>query len=44
MIDRTAQVYRDAFRRITGKPFTADDTGATVLDRIRSRLSPYFTA
>jgi phosphoribosylaminoimidazole-succinocarboxamide synthase len=44
MIDRTAQVYRDAFHRITGQPFRADDAGATVLDRIRTRLSPYFTA
>jgi phosphoribosylaminoimidazole-succinocarboxamide synthase len=44
MIDRTAQVYRDAFHRITGQPFAADLTGTTVLDRIRDRLSPYFTA
>lgn len=43
MIAQTAQVYIDAFEAITGKPFEADMTGATPLERIRSNLAPYFT-
>ena len=31
-----------AFKTITGKTFTADTSGKTVLDRIRENLRPYF--
>jgi phosphoribosylaminoimidazole-succinocarboxamide synthase len=44
MIAQTAQVYRDAYARIAGAPFLADDSHATVLDRLRANLAPYFTA
>lgn len=43
MIEKTAQVYIDAFERITGQPFEPDTSGATPLDRIRSNLTPFFT-
>lgn len=42
MIARTAQVYVDAHERITGQPFQPDLSGATVLDRVRGNLAPYF--
>ena len=42
MIAATAQVYVDAYERITGQGFAADLTGATVLDRVRANLTPYF--
>jgi phosphoribosylaminoimidazole-succinocarboxamide synthase len=32
----------EAFERITGKTFVPDLSGATVLDRIRANLAPYF--
>jgi phosphoribosylaminoimidazole-succinocarboxamide synthase len=44
MIENTARVYIDAFERITGRPFVPDTSGATPLDRIRSNLTPFFTA
>ena len=44
MIEKTAQVYIDAFERITGQSFVPDTTGATPLDRIRSNLTRFFTA
>ncbi len=44
MIETTARVYRDAFARITGTAFGPDLAGATILDRIRARLRPHFTA
>jgi phosphoribosylaminoimidazole-succinocarboxamide synthase len=44
MIAETAQVYMQAYAAITGLPFQPDMTGATVLDRVRSNLAPYFTA
>ena len=44
MINKTAQVYISAFQAITGQTFVPDTTGATVLDRIRGNLAPYFTA
>ncbi|MGQ3295153.1 MAG: phosphoribosylaminoimidazolesuccinocarboxamide synthase, partial [Shinella sp.] len=31
-----------AFEKITGKTFVPDLSGATVLDRIRNNLKPYF--
>ncbi|MFN3822646.1 MAG: phosphoribosylaminoimidazolesuccinocarboxamide synthase [Pseudorhodobacter sp.] len=43
MIAKTAQVYIDAFQTITGMPFRPDLSGATVLDRIRGNLAPWFT-
>jgi phosphoribosylaminoimidazole-succinocarboxamide synthase len=44
MIRHTAQVYIDAFKAITGQPFTPDTTGDTALARIRANLSPWFTS
>ena len=44
MIARTAQVYADAYQAITGEPFVPDLSGATVLDRVRANLAPWFTA
>lgn len=44
LIDATAKVYRSAFEKITGTAFVPDRTGATVLDRVRSNLAPYFEA
>ncbi|NHB75487.1 phosphoribosylaminoimidazolesuccinocarboxamide synthase [Rhodobacter calidifons] len=43
MIEKTAQVYIDAFEKITGQPFRPDASGATPLDRIRANLAPFFT-
>ncbi|MGF0540485.1 phosphoribosylaminoimidazolesuccinocarboxamide synthase [Agrobacterium sp. ES01] len=42
LIEETSHVYRKAYEMITGKPFTPDESGATVLDRIRKNLSTYF--
>jgi phosphoribosylaminoimidazole-succinocarboxamide synthase len=38
----TSAVYAEAFETITGRPFEPDLEGATVLDRIRDRLRPFF--
>ena len=43
MIEKTAQVYIDAFEKITGEPFVPDASAATPLERIRANLSPFFT-
>lgn len=43
MLEKTAQVYIDAFEKITGQPFLPDVSGATPLDRIRTNLTPFFT-
>ncbi len=43
MIAQTAQVYIDAYERITGQTFQPDLSGATVLDRVRGNLAPWFT-
>jgi phosphoribosylaminoimidazole-succinocarboxamide synthase len=43
MIGKTAQVYIDAFEKITGQAFVPDDSGPTPLDRIRTNLTPFFT-
>jgi phosphoribosylaminoimidazole-succinocarboxamide synthase len=40
----TAAVYAEAFETITGKTFAPDLAGVTVLDRIRARLAPFFSA
>lgn len=42
MIAQTAQTYVTACERITGEPFVPDLRGATVLDRIRTALAPWF--
>jgi phosphoribosylaminoimidazole-succinocarboxamide synthase len=44
MIERTAQVYIEAYERITGKAFQPDTNGATPLDRIRTNLAAFFPA
>lgn len=44
MIAKTAQVYVDAFETITGQRFVPDTDGATVLDRVRANLVPFFAA
>jgi phosphoribosylaminoimidazole-succinocarboxamide synthase len=44
MIEKTAQVYIDAFEKITGQTFLPDASGTTPLDRIRTNLKPFFTS
>jgi phosphoribosylaminoimidazole-succinocarboxamide synthase len=44
LVEETARVYRTAYETITGETFVPDASGATVLDRIRQNLAPYFTA
>lgn len=44
MIEATSAVYIQAFEAITGETFVPDLEGATVLDRVRAHLSPYFGA
>jgi phosphoribosylaminoimidazole-succinocarboxamide synthase len=44
MIDETSRVYIAAYEAITGQTFVPDMSGATVLDRIRTNLTPYFSA
>ncbi|WP_029621283.1 phosphoribosylaminoimidazolesuccinocarboxamide synthase [Pseudorhizobium marinum] len=43
LVEATAEVYRNAYKKITGATFTPDVTGETVLDRVRANLAPYFT-
>lgn len=43
MIAHTAATYIDAFEAITGTRFIPDETGDSVLDRIRGNLAPWFT-
>ena len=40
--EKTSKVYRQAFEQITGKTFVPDLSGATILERIRANLKPYF--
>lgn len=42
LVEATAQVYRTAFEKITGRSFQPDTNGTTVLDRVRRNLQPYF--
>ena len=42
LIVRTAAVYAEAFETITGRSFAPDLAGASVLERIRTRLTPLF--
>ncbi|RID91903.1 phosphoribosylaminoimidazolesuccinocarboxamide synthase [Gemmobacter lutimaris] len=44
MIEATSAVYIQAFEAITGETFVPDLEGATVLDRVRAHLAPYFGA
>lgn len=44
MIGATSAVYIQAFEAITGETFVPDLEGATVLDRVRTHLAPYFGA
>lgn len=43
LIEETARVYRAAYETITGNTFVADTGSATVLDRVRKNLEPYFS-
>ena len=43
LVEQTSKVYIEAFETITGKRFVADVSGATILDRIRENLRPYFS-
>ena len=42
MIAATSSVYVQAYEAITGQTFAPDLSGATVLDRVRTALQPYF--
>ncbi len=42
LVEETARVYRHAYEIITGETFVADESGDTVLSRIRANLQPYF--
>ena len=42
MIAATSSVYVQAYEAITGQSFAPDLSGATVLDRVRTALQPYF--
>jgi phosphoribosylaminoimidazole-succinocarboxamide synthase len=44
IIAQTSAVYVQAYEAITGEAFQPDTDGATVLDRVRANLAPYFTA
>ncbi|SDF62596.1 phosphoribosylaminoimidazolesuccinocarboxamide synthase [Thalassobaculum litoreum] len=44
LVDRTANVYVEAFEAITGQSFVPDVSGVTPLDRIRANLAGYFSA
>ncbi|QPC94619.1 phosphoribosylaminoimidazolesuccinocarboxamide synthase [Mesorhizobium sp. INR15] len=43
LVEQTSAVYIQAFEAITGQSFAPDLSGATVLDRIRENLKPYFS-
>ena len=44
MITETSRIYIAAYEAITGATFVPDMNGATVLDRVRANLAPYFSA
>jgi len=44
LIEDTSKVYIKAYEAITGQRFVPDDSGETVLARVRNNLAPYFTA
>ena len=43
LVEQTSKVYIEAFEQITGKAFVPDLSGPSVLDRVRTNLTPYFT-
>ena len=43
MLEKTANVYIDAYEAITGLSFVPDASGATPLDRVRGNLKQFFT-
>lgn len=43
LVEQTSRIYTEAYEKITGKPFVPDLSGATVLERIRENLKPYFS-
>lgn len=42
LVEQTSKVYIQAYEQITGETFVPDLSGATVLERIRENLKPYF--
>lgn len=42
IVEQTSRDYARAYETITGKPFLADTSGSTVLDRIRGNLARYY--
>ncbi|AZL60099.1 phosphoribosylaminoimidazolesuccinocarboxamide synthase [Tabrizicola piscis] len=44
MIEKTAQVYIEAYEAITGEKFVPDASGETPLDRVRGNLAGFFVA
>lgn len=42
LIEQTSAVYIQAYEMITGQTFVPDLSGATVLERIRANLQPFF--
>ncbi len=42
LVLQTSKVYIEAFERITGDVFQPDDSEASVLDRVRKNLEPFF--
>ena len=44
MIEKTAQVYINAYEAITGQAFIPDTGGESPLARVRSNLAPFFGA
>ena len=43
LIEQTSAVYQEAYEKIAGHRFVPDLSGASVLDRIRTNLAPYFS-
>jgi phosphoribosylaminoimidazole-succinocarboxamide synthase len=43
LVEQTSKVYLQAYQAITGKALEPDLSGATVLERIRGNLRPYFS-
>lgn len=43
LVEQASKIYIQAYEAITGKTFAPDLSGATVLERIRDNLKPYFT-
>lgn len=43
MIARTSATYIEAYEMITGQTFVPDESAASVLERVRGNLAPWFT-